>query len=98
MNQNQSRAERSDSVQYRKTGRSGSSNQQRQYSGGVSTKGGGGASSASTNLSNRSFKKYNNNAPETQQGARPWNVDSSDSSAVHAVNNGAHQLQPAQST
>ncbi|XP_042059861.1 eukaryotic translation initiation factor 4G-like isoform X1 [Salvia splendens] len=96
MNQNQSRAERSDSVQYRKTGRSGSSNQQRQYSGGVSTKGGGGASSASTNLSNRSFKKYNNNAPETQQGARPWNVDSSDSSAVHAVNNGAHQLQPAQ--
>ncbi|XP_042065172.1 eukaryotic translation initiation factor 4G-like isoform X1 [Salvia splendens] len=96
MNQNQSRAERSDSVQYRKTVRSDSSNQQRQYSGGVSTKGGGGASSASTSLSNRSFKKYNNNAPVAQQGARPWNVDSSDSSAVHSVNNGAHQLQPAQ--
>ncbi|KAL1562055.1 eukaryotic translation initiation factor 4G-like isoform X2 [Salvia divinorum] len=93
MNHNQSRAERSDSVQYRKTGRSGSSNQQRQYSGGVSTKGGGGASSVPTNLSNRSF---NNNAPVAQPGGGPWNVDSSDSSAIHAVHNGAHQLQPAE--
>ncbi|KAL0429430.1 UNVERIFIED_CONTAM: Eukaryotic translation initiation factor 4G [Sesamum radiatum] len=46
MSHNQSRAERSESTQYRKTGRSGSSNQQRQFTGGVSTKGGGGASAA----------------------------------------------------
>ncbi|KAH6793833.1 eukaryotic translation initiation factor 4G [Perilla frutescens var. hirtella] len=94
MSHNQSRAERSDSTQYRKSGRSGSSNQQRQFSGGVPTKGGGGASNAPTNLSNRSFKKYNNNAPVGQPGSGTWNVDSSDSPALRAVQNGAHPQQP----
>ncbi|KAI3444835.1 hypothetical protein Pfo_001500 [Paulownia fortunei] len=94
MSHNQSRAERSEYTQYRKTGRSGSSNQQRQFSGGVSTKGGGGASSAPTNPSNRSFKKYNSNAPVGQPSARSPNVDSSNSPAALAVQNGAHQQQP----
>lgn len=45
-----------------------------------------------------SFKKYNNNAPVPQHpGEGTWNVDSSDSSATRAVQNGAHQQQPTQS-
>ncbi|KAL8062305.1 hypothetical protein ABFS82_02G137800 [Erythranthe guttata] len=93
MSHNQSRAERSESTQYKKTGRSGSFNQ-RQFSGSVPTKGGGGASSAATNPSSRSFKKNNNNAPVGQPGARSTVVDSSNSPAPHAVQNGAHQQQP----
>ncbi|KAL0380035.1 UNVERIFIED_CONTAM: Eukaryotic translation initiation factor 4G [Sesamum angustifolium] len=93
MSHNQSRAERSESTQYRKTGRSGSSNQQRQFISGVSTKGGGGASSAPTNPSNRSSKKYNSNSQLGQPSARNPNVDSSNPPAARAVQNGAHQHQ-----
>ncbi|KAK4410914.1 Eukaryotic translation initiation factor 4G [Sesamum angolense] len=94
MSHNQSRAERSESTQYRKTGRSGSSNQQRQFTGGVSTKGGGGASAAPNNPSNRSFKKYNNNSQVGQPSARSPNVDSTNPPAARAVQNGAHEQQP----
>ncbi|XP_011085625.1 eukaryotic translation initiation factor 4G-like [Sesamum indicum] len=94
MSHNQSRAERSESTQYRKTARSGSSNQQRQFTGGVSTKGGGGASAAPNNPSNRSFKKYNSNSQVGQPGARSPNVDSTIPSAPRAVQNGAHEQQP----
>ncbi|KAL8500493.1 hypothetical protein ACS0TY_020186 [Phlomoides rotata] len=90
MSQNQSRADRSEYTQNRKTGRSGNSNQQRQFSGGGYTKGGGGASSGPTNPSNRSSKKYNSNAPVGQPTAGNWNVDSTDSSTARAVQNGAH--------
>ncbi|KAK4416089.1 Eukaryotic translation initiation factor 4G [Sesamum alatum] len=72
MSHNQSRSERSESTQYRKTGRS---NQQAQFPGGVSTKGGGGASSAPSSQASRSFKKYNNNAQGGQSRARSPNVD-----------------------
>ncbi|KAK4414309.1 Eukaryotic translation initiation factor 4G [Sesamum alatum] len=94
MSHNQSRAERSESTQYRKTGRSGSSNQQRQFTGGVPTKGGGGASAAPTNPSNRSFKKYNNNSQVGQPSARSPNVDSTNPPAPRPVQNGAHEQQP----
>ncbi|KAL0397420.1 UNVERIFIED_CONTAM: Eukaryotic translation initiation factor 4G [Sesamum calycinum] len=94
MSHNQSRAERSESTQYRKTGRSGSSNQQRQFTGGVSTKGGGGASAAPNNPSNRSFKKYNSNSQVGQPSARSPNVDSTNPPAARAVQNGAHEQQP----
>ncbi|KAL0308698.1 UNVERIFIED_CONTAM: Eukaryotic translation initiation factor 4G [Sesamum radiatum] len=80
MSQNQSRSERSESTQYRKTGRS---NQQAQFPGGVSTKGGGGASSAPSSQASRSFKKYNNNAQGGQSRARSPNVDLD--SGTHAV-------------
>ncbi|XP_020549677.1 eukaryotic translation initiation factor 4G-like isoform X2 [Sesamum indicum] len=93
MSHNQSRVERSESTQYRKPGRSGSSNQQRQFTSGVSTKGGGGASSAPTNPSNRSSKKYNSNSQVGQPSTRNPNVDSSNPPAARAVQNGAHQHQ-----
>ncbi|KAL9175833.1 hypothetical protein ABFS82_02G137900 [Erythranthe guttata] len=98
MSHNQSRAERSESAQYKKTGRSGSFNQPRQFSGGASNKvggGGGGAPSGSANLSNRSFKKYNNSSapPVGQPSARSPNVDSSVSPAPVSLQNGAHQQQ-----
>ncbi|KAL0346528.1 UNVERIFIED_CONTAM: Eukaryotic translation initiation factor 4G [Sesamum calycinum] len=80
MSQNQSRSERSESTQYRKTGRS---NQQAQFPGGVFTKGGGGASSAPSSQASRSFKKYNNNAQGGQSRARSPNVDLD--SGTHAV-------------
>ncbi|KAL2251251.1 UNVERIFIED_CONTAM: Eukaryotic translation initiation factor 4G [Sesamum indicum] len=81
MSHNQSRSERSESTQYRKTGRS---NQQAQFPGGVSTKGGGGASSAPSSQASRSFKKYNNNAQGGQTRARSPNVDlDSETHAVH---------------
>ncbi|KAL2460930.1 Eukaryotic translation initiation factor 4G [Abeliophyllum distichum] len=92
MSQNQSTVERSESTQYRKSGRSGGSNQQRQFSGAGPVKGGGGGSSAP---SNRSFKKYNTNTQGGQLGARNSNVssDSSAPSAARAVQNGTHQQQ-----
>ncbi|KAL3624536.1 hypothetical protein CASFOL_031204 [Castilleja foliolosa] len=83
MSYNQSRAERGESVQYRKTGRSGSSNQQRNFPAGVPTKGGGGASSAPSNSGSRSFKKYNN-------------TNGQGDSAANAVQNDPPLYQPAQ--
>ncbi|KAL6569262.1 hypothetical protein OROMI_013776 [Orobanche minor] len=91
MSHNQSRGQRSDSTQYRRTGRSGSSNHQRQFS---DTKGGSGGSSAPTNPPNHSFKKYNSNAPVGQQNARNISVDSSNLPAARAKENGEHQQQP----
>ncbi|KAL6565829.1 hypothetical protein OROHE_004884 [Orobanche hederae] len=94
MSHNQSRAERSESLQYRKTGRSGSSNQQRNFPAGVSTKGGGGASLAPSNSGSRSFKKYNNaNGQGGQSRARSPNMDSD--STAH-VQNGPQPQQPTQ--
>ncbi|KAG8391465.1 hypothetical protein BUALT_Bualt01G0190600 [Buddleja alternifolia] len=89
MSHNPSRAERSE---YKKTGRSGSFNQQRHFSGGASTKGGGGGGGASSAPSNRSFKKNNSNAQQGwQSSGRSPNIDSSNSSAARDVQNGAHQ-------
>ncbi|KAK6143009.1 hypothetical protein DH2020_023357 [Rehmannia glutinosa] len=88
MSRNQSRAERSESIQYRKTGRSGNSNQPRQFPSGVSTKGGGGAPPPLQSC----FKKYNNNGQGGQSTERSPNVVSD--SAAHAVQNGPHQQQP----
>ncbi|XP_047956845.1 eukaryotic translation initiation factor 4G-like [Salvia hispanica] len=89
MSHNQSRAERSDSTQYRKTGRSGSSNQQRQFHGGASNKGGGGAPS---NPAGRGYnKKYNNNA---QGGPRVRSPNVGSDSAGHAFHNGPQEQQP----
>jgi translation initiation factor 4G len=59
MSLNQSRTEKSEPSQSRKSGRSGSSNQQRNFSGGPG-KGGGGAGRGSAPPSNQSFKKVNN--------------------------------------
>ncbi|KAI3449031.1 hypothetical protein Pfo_005696 [Paulownia fortunei] len=95
MSHNQSRAERSESTRYSKTGRSGSSNQQRHFPGGIFTKGGGGASSAPSNPASGSSKKYNSNGQGGQLRARSPNVDSD--SAAHAVQNGPHQQQPTHS-
>ncbi|KAG8363470.1 hypothetical protein BUALT_Bualt19G0025800 [Buddleja alternifolia] len=94
MSQNQSRGDRSDSTQYKKTGRSFSSNQQGNFGGGASAKGGGGAS-ALANPNNRSFKKYNNNAQGGQFRPKSPNLssDSGNSSAAHAVQNGPHHHQ-----
>ncbi|XP_047982957.1 eukaryotic translation initiation factor 4G-like isoform X2 [Salvia hispanica] len=90
MSHNQSRAERSESTQYRKTGRSGSSNQQRQFQGSASSKGGGGAP---FNSANRSYnKKYNNNAQGGQSRVRGPNVDSD--SAGHAFHNSPQEQLP----
>ncbi|XP_057800116.1 eukaryotic translation initiation factor 4G-like [Salvia miltiorrhiza] len=92
MSHNQSRAERSDSTQYRKTGRPGSSNQQRQFQGSASSKGGGGAP---FNPASRSFnKKYNSNAQGAQSRLRSPNVDSD--SVGHAFQNGPQEQQPTQ--
>ncbi|XP_051129976.1 eukaryotic translation initiation factor 4G-like isoform X2 [Andrographis paniculata] len=79
MSRNQSRGERNESTQYRKSGRSGGSNQQRNFPGGVSSKGGGGAAAAAPGTPNpagRGSKKYNNNAPGGYSRARGPNVDS----------------------
>ncbi|CAA0820687.1 Eukaryotic translation initiation factor 4G [Striga hermonthica] len=95
MSHNQSRGERNESAQFRKTGRSVSSNQHRQFSGGVASKRGGG-SSAPPNPPNRSFKKYNSNAPVGQLNERSPHVDFSNSPAARAAENGAYQQQPTQ--
>lgn len=90
MSYNQSRAERSESTQNRKTGRSGNTtNQQRHFQGGASTKGGGGAH---TNPASRSFKKHNSNAQGTYSRVRSPNVESD--SGAHAVHNGPDEHQP----
>ncbi|GFZ02902.1 eukaryotic translation initiation factor 4G [Actinidia rufa] len=100
MSFNQSRAERSDSSQYRKSNRSGSSAQSRNFSGG-GRKGGGGtaplpssSSYYSSSSNNRSFKKADN-TPGGQSrvtGSRE-NLDSNYASAAQKLQNGSH-LQP----
>ncbi|XP_073025917.1 eukaryotic translation initiation factor 4G-like isoform X1 [Primulina eburnea] len=97
MTHNPSKADRSESTQHKKPDRSGGFNQQRQFSGSVSSKGGGGASSAPLNYSNRGVKKYNGNAPGVQSRPRSPNVYSgfTNSYTSHAVQNDAHKQQPA---
>ncbi|XP_052211313.1 eukaryotic translation initiation factor 4G-like isoform X2 [Diospyros lotus] len=101
MSLNQSRAERSDSSQYRPSGRSGSSAQPRNLSSG-SRKGGGTApppSSSSVNstlTSNRSVSlKKSNNAQggQSRVGAVSGNLDAHNASAARTLQNGS-QLQP----
>ncbi|KAG5538781.1 hypothetical protein RHGRI_019359 [Rhododendron griersonianum] len=101
MSFNQSRADRRDSSQYRKSGgRSGTSAQPKNFSGG-SGKGGGGPapspSSTSTNSSlssNRSFKKPNNaQGGQSRVSGVGVNPDPSYASAARTLQNGTH-LQP----
>ncbi|OMO69693.1 MIF4G-like, type 3 [Corchorus capsularis] len=100
MSFNQSRSDKSEQ-QYRKSGRSASSNQQRTSSGAYGKGAGGGPapspslSSSSSLSSNRSFKK-SNNAQGGQSRVNSPAVNSSDSSnasAARNIQNGAH-VQP----
>ncbi|CAA3020755.1 eukaryotic translation initiation factor 4G isoform X1 [Olea europaea subsp. europaea] len=90
MSHNQSRAEGNQSTQNRKFGRSGSSYQQRQFSGNGSNKSGVAAALTSSG----SFKKYNKNAKGGQSRAGTVSSDSSTSSEAHVIQNGGVQLQP----
>ncbi|XP_057979694.1 eukaryotic translation initiation factor 4G isoform X2 [Malania oleifera] len=105
MSLNQSRSDKSETTQYRKTGRSGSSGQQRGFQGAGSGKGGGGvptgpppiSSSSSPYSSNRSFKKSNNNAQGGQSRVTGSSLisEASNASAVpRSVQNGAHGQPP----
>ncbi|KZV57948.1 eukaryotic translation initiation factor 4G [Dorcoceras hygrometricum] len=99
MSQNQSRADRSESTQHKKTGRSGSYNQPRQFSGSISSKGGGGGISAPLNSSNRGVKKYNGSGPGVQSRPRSPNVSTGSSSSYtsQGLQNDAHKQQLANS-
>ncbi|KAK7395545.1 hypothetical protein VNO78_16107 [Psophocarpus tetragonolobus] len=99
MSFNQSKSDKSDAV-YRKSGRSGSFNQQRGSSGGAYSKGGGGGGGAGPSpslSSNRSFnKKSNNNAQGGQSRVNPTLVNSTETNSTYAartVPNGSH-VQP----
>ncbi|KAI4354637.1 hypothetical protein L6164_003485 [Bauhinia variegata] len=100
MSFNQSRSDKND-TQYRKSGRSGSSNQQRGSSGAFVKGGGGGPApspsitSGSSLSSNRSFKK-SNNAQGGQSGVNPSTVNSTESTSAstsRTIQNGTH-VQP----
>ncbi|CAA2956159.1 eukaryotic translation initiation factor 4G [Olea europaea subsp. europaea] len=100
MSHNTSRGDRTESGQNRKTGRSSSFNQQRQFSGGFKGGGGGGggsssATTANPSISNRSTKK-SNSIQGGQSRVRGPNViqDSSHSFPVPVVQNGAQRHQP----
>ncbi|CAL5340379.1 unnamed protein product [Camellia sinensis] len=98
MSHNQSRAERSDSSQLRKSARSGNSSQPRTFSGGTGKGGGGTApplsSINSSSSSNRSFKKPNNaQGGQSRVSGVAVNSDSNNSSAARSLQNGSH-LQP----
>ncbi|XP_075476306.1 eukaryotic translation initiation factor 4G-like [Primulina tabacum] len=95
MSHNQSRADRIESTQHKKTGRSGSFNQQHQFPGSVSGKGGGGTS-APLNSSNRGVKKYNGNAPGVHSRPRSPNVSTGygNSYTSQALQNDVHKQQP----
>ncbi|XAR63295.1 hypothetical protein NMG60_11023182 [Bertholletia excelsa] len=96
MSVNQSRAERSESSQYRKSGRSGSSSYSRNFPGG-SGKGGGAApppSSSSNNSSlpsSRSYRKSNNaQGGQSRLSSVNANFDSTNASAARTQQNGSH--------
>ncbi|PON58867.1 26S proteasome regulatory complex, non-ATPase subcomplex, Rpn1 subunit [Parasponia andersonii] len=93
MSYQQSRSDKSE-TQYRKSGRSVSSNQQRGTSGAYG-KGSGGPAPSPSLSSNRSFKKSNHNAQGGQSRASVPTVNSSDSNAStpRGVQNGAHVQQ-----
>ncbi|KAL5560716.1 hypothetical protein UlMin_036927 [Ulmus minor] len=91
MSFNQSRSDKSEN-QYRKPGRSVSSNQQRGSSGGYG-KGSGGPAPSPSLSSNRSFNKSHNNAQGGQHRGNLPTVNPSDSSNAptqRGVQNGAH--------
>ncbi|GFZ00726.1 eukaryotic translation initiation factor 4G [Actinidia rufa] len=91
MSHNQSRLERSDSSQYRKSGRSGASAQTRNFSGG-GRKGGGTASPpASSSLASNWRLKKSNNAQGGQSRVTIASLksDSDDASASRTLQNGA---------
>ncbi|XP_059633797.1 eukaryotic translation initiation factor 4G-like [Cornus florida] len=91
MSLNQSRAEKSESTQYRRLGRSGSSGQPRNSSGGSGKGGGGGTAPPPPYSSNRSFKKPNNaQGGQSRVSAASVNSDSNTASAARTVQNGAH--------
>ncbi|XAR54217.1 hypothetical protein NMG60_11029251 [Bertholletia excelsa] len=96
MSLNQSRTERSDSSQYRKSGRSGGSAQPMNFSG-SSGKGGWTApppSSSASATSNRRFKKSNNARGQSRASGWSVNSDSSNASASHTLPNGSHSQPP----
>lgn len=109
MSVNPSRGDKNEPPQYRRTGRSGNSSAQRNYSGGGGKVGGGGGGgggggssttappSSSSFSSNRSFKKVNNYAQGVQPRVSTPNTNSLNSSAPGgtAVPNGAHSQPPA---
>ncbi|CAI9786057.1 unnamed protein product [Fraxinus pennsylvanica] len=101
MSHNQSRGDRTESGQYKKTGRSSSFNQQRHFSGGFKGGGGGGGGSspatpANPSISNRSIKRSNSNVQGGQSRVHSPNViqDSSHSFPLPVVQNGAQRHQP----
>ncbi|GMI91126.1 eukaryotic translation initiation factor 4G, CUCUMOVIRUS MULTIPLICATION 2 [Hibiscus trionum] len=97
MSFNQSRSDKTEQ-QYRKSGRSASSNQQRNSSGGYGKGGGGGGpapspSLSSSSASSRSFKK-SNNAQGGQSRVNSPAVNSTgfaNASATRNIQNGAHE-------
>ncbi|XP_048332271.2 eukaryotic translation initiation factor 4G isoform X1 [Ziziphus jujuba] len=96
MSVNQSRSDKNENTQYRKTTRSASSNQQRGFSGAYgkgSGAGVGGPAPSPSISSNRSLKKSNNNAQGGQSRANISSVHSSDSTNAaipRGAQNGAH--------
>ncbi|KAM7512206.1 hypothetical protein LguiB_011081 [Lonicera macranthoides] len=94
MSVNQSRVEKNEPLQYRKSGRSGNSGHQRNSQG--STGKGGGTAPPSSLSSNRSYKKSNNNAQAGQSRVSGGivNSDSNKASPAGAVQNGAHSQPP----
>ncbi|XP_057488585.1 eukaryotic translation initiation factor 4G-like [Actinidia eriantha] len=95
MSHNQSRFERSDSSQYRKSGQFGGSAQARNFSGGGRKGGGTAPPPASSSLaSNWSFKKSNNvQGGQTRVTSASLKSDSNDASVAQTLHNGSH-LQP----
>ncbi|CAK9133473.1 unnamed protein product [Ilex paraguariensis] len=98
MSLNQSRADKSESSQHRKSSRSGSFNQQRNSGG--RGKGGGGAPAPPTSWSsslslNQSFKKCNNaQGGQSRTSVLDSNSNSNNASADRIVQNGAHFQPP----
>ncbi|KAE8673538.1 Eukaryotic translation initiation factor 4G [Hibiscus syriacus] len=98
MSFNQSRSDKSEQ-QYRKSGRSACSNQQRNSSGGYGKGAGGGPAPSpslySSSASSRSFKKSNNAQGEQSRVNSPAlnSTESSNASATSNLQNGAH-VQP----
>ncbi|GFY90375.1 eukaryotic translation initiation factor 4G [Actinidia rufa] len=95
MSHNQSRFERSDSSQYRKSGQFGGSAQARNFSGGGRKGGGTAPPPASSSLaSNWSIKKSNNvQGGQTRVTSASLKSDSNDTSVAQTLQNGSH-LQP----
>ncbi|GMJ01428.1 eukaryotic translation initiation factor 4G, CUCUMOVIRUS MULTIPLICATION 2 [Hibiscus trionum] len=98
MSFNQSRSDKTEQ-QYRKSGRSASSNQQRNSSGGYGKGGGGGGggpapspSLSSSSASSRSFKKSNNAQGGQSRVNSPAvnSAESANASATRNIQNGAH--------